>query len=124
LQGGANLSGHVVELPTNLCFDGFWRFRIPNAGGFGGIGRGSECMRSHMTHGCGLTGGSGCVRRCTTRYITGTDATDKTAANPLGRGQFSTGVRPRPGDESPRAAIMWGLSLKEFENPLGAVGGP
>jgi hypothetical protein len=114
----------VVELPTNLCFDGFWRVRSRNAGGFGGIGRRSECMRSHMTDGSGLTRGSGCVRRCPTRYITGTDAPDKTAANPLSSGQFSTGVRPGPGNESPRAAIVWGLSFKEFENPLGAVGGP
>jgi hypothetical protein len=104
----------MVELPTNLFFDGFWPIRIRNAGGFGGVGRGAECVRAHMTGGCGLAGGSGSGRCCTTRYLTRTDPTDKPAANSFGSGHFSSGVRPGPGDKSARAAVAWGLSFKEF----------
>jgi hypothetical protein len=102
----------MVELPTNLFLDGFWPVRIGNGSGFCCIGGGTECVRAHVADGGSLTGGSGGSRCCTARYISCTDATDKPATNSLGSGQFSPGVRPGSSDESPRAAIMWRLSLK------------
>jgi hypothetical protein len=83
-QGGTNLCRHVVELPADLVFDGFWPSRVRKAGGFDGISGGPECVRAHMAHGDGLTGGPGGGRRGGSLYITGTDATGKPTANLLG----------------------------------------
>ena len=65
-----------------------------------------------MADGDGLTGGSGCGRRGRCLYITRTDATGKPTADLLGSVQLSPGERAGPGDESPRAVIIWSLSLK------------
>jgi hypothetical protein len=102
----------MVELPANLFFNRLWPVRIRGPRGFGGICGGTECMRTHVADGCGLTGGSGSGCRCRTPYLARTDATDKAAANPLGSGQFSPGVRPSPGDERSGTVIMRRLSLE------------
>jgi hypothetical protein len=40
-QRGANLRRHVVELPADLVFDGFWLVPVRKAGGFDGISGGT-----------------------------------------------------------------------------------
>jgi hypothetical protein len=40
-QGGANVCRHVVELPADLVFYGFWPVRVSKAGGFDGISGGT-----------------------------------------------------------------------------------
>jgi hypothetical protein len=123
-QCGANLGGEVIELPADLVFDDSWPIRIPEAGGPGGIRGGTKRVGAHMADGDGLTGGSGSGRCSGRLHLTGTDATDKTAADLLRRAQLSSGERASPGDERPRAAIIWSLGLEQPENPLGAVSGP
>jgi hypothetical protein len=123
-QCGADLCGHVVELPADLVFDGFWPVRVPEGGGLGGVSGGTQCVRAHVADADGLPGGSGSGRRCGRLDLASTDAADKPAANLFGRAQLSAGERAGPGDESPRAAIAWSLSLEQPEYPLGAVSGP
>jgi hypothetical protein len=72
----------------------------------------------------GLAGGSGSGCRGGRLHITSTDATGKPTADLLRRVQLSSGKRAGAGDESPRAIIIWSLSLEQPENPLGAVSGP
>ena len=72
----------------------------------------------------GLPGGAGRGRCGTSPHLTGTDATGKPPANLLGSVELSPGERAGPSDERPRAVIIWSLSLKQPEHPLGAVGGP
>jgi hypothetical protein len=69
-------------------------------------------MRAHVADGDGLTGGLGRGRCGGTLYITRTDATGKPTANLVGSVELSAGERAGPGDESPRAAIIWSLGLK------------
>jgi hypothetical protein len=114
----------VLELPADLAFDGFWPVGAPKASRLHGICGGTEGVRAHVADGDGLTGGSGSGRCGGILYVTRTDATGKSTANFLGGVELSAGERPGPSDESPRAAIIWSLSLKEPENPVGAVGGP
>jgi hypothetical protein len=123
-QCGASLCGEVIELPANLVFDGSWPIRIPEAGGRGGIRGGTQRVGAHMADGDGLTGGPGSGRCSGRLHLTGTDATDKTAADLLRRAQLSSGERASPGDERPRPTVIWSRSLEQPENPLGAVSGP
>lgn len=111
-QGGANLCRHVVELPADLIFGGVRPAGLRKAGGPGGIGGSTQCVRSHMAYGDGLASGSGSGRRGRSLDIARTDAPGKPAANLFGGVQLSRGERPCPGDESPGPAIMWRLSLE------------
>jgi hypothetical protein len=72
----------------------------------------------------GLTGGSSRGRCGRSLHLTRSDATGKPSANLIGSVSLSPGEGAGPGDESPRAVIVWSLSLKQPENPLCAVGGP
>jgi hypothetical protein len=82
----------VVDLPTDLVFDGSWPARVANADGLtGGPGRGS---------------GSGALR------LARADATGEPPADLFGSAQLPPGERAGPGDEGPRAVISWGLGLK------------
>jgi hypothetical protein len=94
----------------------------------GGGGAATRCwalpLAWAVADGDGLTGGSGSGRCGGTLYLTRTDATGKPTANLVGSVELSAGECASPGDECPRAAIIWSLSLKEPENPVGAVGGP
>jgi hypothetical protein len=69
-------------------------------------------VRAHVADSDGLTSGAGCGRCGRSLYLTRTDTTGKTTANLLGSVQLSLGERAGPGDESPRAVIVWGLSLE------------
>ena len=112
-QGGANLWRHVLELPAALVFDGFWPVRVRKTGGLGGISGGAQCVRAHMADADGLTGGSGSGRCGGRLHIARTDATDKPTADLLRSVQLSPGERPGSGDKSPRAPIIWSLSLEQ-----------
>jgi hypothetical protein len=114
----------VVELPADLGFSGFRPVRVRKAGGCDGIRGGTECVRAHMADGDCLPGGSGRGRGGGSRYLTHTDATGEPTTDLLGGASLSPGERPSPGDERPRAVIIWSLSLKEPEDPFDAVGGP
>jgi hypothetical protein len=95
----------------------------PQASRFGGIGGGTECVRAHVADSDGLTGSpGGCCRG--SLHLTGTDAAGKATTNLLGSVEFSPGERAGPCNERPRAVIIWRLSLKDSEHPLGAVSGP
>lgn len=102
----------MFELPTDLLFHGFWPLRVRQAGGSDGISGGTECVRAHVADGDGLAGGSGSGGCGGSLYITRTDAAGKPTANFLGSIQLSPGKRSGPGDQRPRAAIIWSLSLK------------
>jgi hypothetical protein len=123
-QRGASLCGEVIELPAELIIDGLWPIRMPEAGGLGGIRGGTQRVGAHMADADGLTGGSGSGCCSGRLHLISTDATDKTAADLLRRAQLSSGERPSSGDERPRPAIIWSLSLEQPENPLSAVSGP
>jgi hypothetical protein len=69
-------------------------------------------VRTHVADGDGLTGGSGSSRCGGTLYITRADATSEPTANLLGCVELAASERAGSGDQSPRAAIIWGLSLK------------
>jgi hypothetical protein len=56
--------------------------------------------------------------------ISHTDATGKPTTDLLGSIQFSPGECTRPGDQRPRAIIIWSLSLKQPQNPICTVGSP
>jgi len=110
----------VGKLPTDLLFDGFWPVPGRDAGRFGRIRGGAECVRTHMaecvrthmTDADGLTGGSGSGRCSGSLYVTHSDVADKPTANLLSNVQLSPSERPGPGNERPRAVIIWGLSLE------------
>jgi hypothetical protein len=102
----------VGKLPTDLLFDGFWPVPVRDAGRFGRIRGGAECVRTHMTDGGSLTGGSGSGRCSRSLYVTHSDAADKPTADFLGNVQLSPSESTRPGNERPRAVIIWGLSLE------------
>lgn len=72
------------ELPADLVVDDFWPARCCEAGGFGGISGGAQCVRAHVADGYGLTGGSGSSQCGGIFYITGRDATGESTANFLG----------------------------------------
>jgi hypothetical protein len=69
-------------------------------------------MRPHMADGDRLTGSSGGGRCGGSLDVIRTDATGKPTANLLRSVQLAPGERAGPGDESPRAVIIWSLSLK------------
>ena len=114
----------MVELPADLVFDGFRPVRLRKGDGSDGIPGGTECMGAHMADRDGLTGGSGRGRCGRSPHLTCPDAPGKPPANLRGRVELSPGERAGPGDERPRAVIIWSLGLKQPENPLCAVGGP
>ena len=114
----------MSELPADLFLGGFWPVRSRQAGGFDGIRGGTQCVRTHVADGYGLTGGSGGGSGCGSLYVTGSAATDESTADLLGSVQLCSGERPGPGNRSARAVISWCFSLKQPQNPLSAVGGP
>jgi hypothetical protein len=65
-----------------------------------------------MADGDGLTGGSGSAPCGRGLHITRSDATGKPTADLVRGAQLSPGERTGAGDESPRAAVIWRLSLK------------
>jgi hypothetical protein len=84
----------------------------------------TESVRAHVADSYGLTRRSG-SRRCRgSIHLAGRNADDESTADPLGSVQLSAGERPRPGDGSARAGIVWRFGLEQPENPLCAVGGP
>jgi hypothetical protein len=103
----------VVELPAHLFFDCSWAIRIPEAGGFDGVGRGAECVRAHMADGDGLTGGSGSGRCSSALHVTRSDAAGKSTANLIRSAELSPGERAGPVDESPWAVIVLSLRLEQ-----------
>jgi hypothetical protein len=114
----------VSELPADLVLGGFWTVGSRQADGFDGIRGGTQCVRTHMADGYGLTGGSGDGSGCRSLYVTGSAATDESTADLLSSVQLSLSERPGSGNRSARAVISWRFSLIQPQNPLGAVGGP
>jgi hypothetical protein len=114
----------VVQLPADLVVDRSWALGMRKAGGSGGIRGRTECMRTHVADGDGLTGGPG-SGRCGRRVdIARTDATGKAPADPFCSLQLAPRERSRPGDERPRAVIMRRLGLEEPEHSLCTIRGP
>jgi hypothetical protein len=97
-QSGANLCRHVVELPADLVFDGFWSVGLRKASRRRGICGGTQGVRTHVADGDGLTGGLGSSRRGGTLYITRADATSKPTANLLGSVELAAGERAGSGN--------------------------
>jgi hypothetical protein len=124
LKCSANLSRHVVELPADLVLDRFWPVRISEAGGFDCVSGGTQRVRAHVADGDGLTGGLRSGHGSRRPHVVRTDAPGKATADLLRGAELSPGERMSSGDESARAVIVWGLSLKEVQNPLRAVGSP
>jgi hypothetical protein len=114
----------VIELPADLVLDGSWPAGGRQAGRFGCIRGGAQCMRAHVTDGYGLTGGSGSGSCRGSLHITGSDATHESTADLLGSVQLSPSERPGPGDGSARAVILRSFGLEQPQNPLCAIGGP
>jgi hypothetical protein len=114
----------VVELPTDLVFDGLWSVQISEAGCFDCIGGGTQRVRAHVADRDGLTGGPRSSRCSRALDVVCSDATGKATANLLRSAELSPGERTSPGDDSPRAIIVWSLSLKQVQNPRRAVGRP
>ena len=111
-QGGADLCRHVVELPADLVVDRFWALGVRKAHGFGGISGGTECMRTHVADGDGLTSGSGSGRCGGSLDVARTDATGKPSADLLGSLPLSPRERSGPVDETSRAVIIRRLGLE------------
>nr|WP_163548555.1 hypothetical protein [Candidatus Frankia nodulisporulans] len=113
----------MIELPAELVLDGSWPAG-GQAGRFGCIRGGAQCVRAHVADGYGLTGGSGSGSCRRSLHITGIDPTHESTADLLGSVQLSPGERPGPGDGSARAVILWSFGLEQHQNPLCAIGGP
>jgi len=69
---------------VDLVFDGFRPVWDCCSGGFGGIGSGTERVRTHVADGDSLAGCSGDGYRGASLYFARTDTTRKPAANLLG----------------------------------------
>jgi hypothetical protein len=114
----------VLDLPADLVVDGFRPVWPGKACGFDGISGGAQCVRSHMAHGDGLTGGPSSGRCGRSLYLTRTDATDEPTADLLSSVQLCVGECAGPSDQSPRAVIIGSFNLEQRQNPLCTVGGP
>jgi hypothetical protein len=114
----------VAELPADLIFDGSWSVGISETSSSECVGGGTQGVRTHMADGDGLTGGPrrGHCRR--SFHVVRADATGKATADLVRSGELSTGECTSPGDESPRAVIIWSFSLKDGQNALCTVGSP
>ena len=114
----------MAELPADLIFDGSWSVGISETSSSDRVGGSTQGVRTHMADGDGLTGGarSGHCRR--SFQVVRADATGKATADLLRSAELSTGECTSPGDESPRAVIIWSFSLKDGQNALCAVGSP
>lgn len=123
-QSGSHRCGHAINLPADLFPYSLCPIRRGEASGLRGICGGTEGMGAHMADRGRLTGGSGRGRCSRSLHLTCTDATGKPPANLLGGVELSPGERAGPGDERPRAVIIWSLRLKQPEHPLCAVSGP
>ncbi len=124
MKRSANLSRHVAELPADLIFDGSWSVGVSQTNSSECVGGGTQGVRTHMADGDGLTGGP---RRghCSRSFLfVHADASGKATADLVRSAQLSPGERTSPGDESPRAVIIWGFSLKDGQNALCTVGSP
>jgi hypothetical protein len=62
----------------------------------------------------GVTRGAGSGLCGRSLDFTHTDATGKPTANLLASVQLSAGKRAGPGDESPRAVVIWSLRLEKL----------
>ncbi len=114
----------MAELPADLIFDGSWSVGISETSSSDCVGGGTQGVRTHMADGDGLTGGPrrGHCRR--SFQVVRADATGKATADLVRSAELSTGERTSPGDESPRAVIIWSFSLKDGQNALCTVGSP
>ncbi len=114
----------MAELPADLIFDGSWSVGISETSSSDCVGGGTQGVRTHMADGDGLTGGPrrGHCRR--SFQVVRADATGKATADLVRSGELSTGECTSPGDESPRAVIIWSFSLKDGQNALCTVGSP
>jgi hypothetical protein len=102
----------VGELPADFVVHHSWPPGSRQPGRLGGVGGGTQCVRSHVADPDGLTGGSGSSRGCRRQGLTSTDATDEAAADLLCRVQLASGEGAGPVDERARAMITWNLSFE------------
>lgn len=103
----------MVELPADLVRNSFWPVRVRKADGSDRVRGRTECVRAHVADSYGLAGGPGRSRSGWSLELASTDAAGKPAANLLGSAELAPGERAGPGDQSPGAVVIWGLSLKE-----------
>ncbi len=123
-EGGPDLCRHVGELPADLVVDRFWPIGGRQAGGLRGIPGGAQRVRAHVADADRLAGGSSSGDRCRSLHFVRAHASYEATSYLLGRAELSPGERAGPGDECPRAPVIWHLRLEEAENSLCAVGGP
>jgi hypothetical protein len=102
----------VAQLPADFVSHSDVLFGRGKTCCLGGVGGGTQSVRSHVRNGRGLTRGSGGCGRGRILYVTCGAASDEPPADLRGDIKFATSESSRAGDGVPGAAILWSLRLE------------